>query len=75
MRSAGNGVVDLNVISNSGGLHWVEAARAAGYKYAVIAQSAGAANFWQDEDLAEGLAESYENASAGVFSFHRPVWI
>ena len=68
VRSVGNGV-DLVVISqgsNSDGLHWMEAARAAGYKYAVIAHSA-VVYFWPNDDVAEKLAESYENASAGYF--------
>jgi glycosyltransferase involved in cell wall biosynthesis len=68
VRSVGNGV-DLVVISqgtNSDGLHWMEASRAAGYKYAVIAHSA-AVYFWPDDDIAERLAESYENASAAYF--------
>src|ERR1017187_5052167 len=61
VRSVGKGV-DLIVISqgsNSDGLHWMEASRAAGYKYVVIAQSA-AANFWPDDNIAERLAKSYE---------------
>ena len=68
VRSAGNGV-DLVVISqgsNSDGLHWMEASRAAGYKYAVIVQSA-AVYFWPNDDVAERLAGSYENASAAFF--------
>jgi glycosyltransferase involved in cell wall biosynthesis len=68
VHSVGNGV-DLVVISqgsNSDGLHWMEAARAAGYKYAVIAQSASVCS-WPVDDVAERLAESYEHASAGYF--------
>jgi glycosyltransferase involved in cell wall biosynthesis len=68
VRSVGNGV-DLVVISqgsNSDGLRWMEASRAAGYKYAVIAHSATVYS-WPDDDVAERLAESYESASAGYF--------
>lgn len=68
VRSVAKGV-DLVVISqgsNSDGLHWMEAARAAGCNYAVIVQSA-AVFFWPDDDVAERLAESYENASAAYF--------
>jgi len=68
VRSVGNGV-DLVVISqgsNSDGLPWMEASRAAGYKYAVIVQSASVYS-WPNDELAIRLAESYENASAGYF--------
>jgi glycosyltransferase involved in cell wall biosynthesis len=68
VRSAGDGV-DLVVISqgsNSDGLRWMEAARAAGHKYVVIVQGA-AANIWPDDNTAERLAESYENASVAYF--------
>lgn len=68
VRSAGDGV-DLVVISqghNADGLEWMEAVRAAGYKYAVIAQSA-VVYWWPDDDRAERLAESYEKASAAYF--------
>jgi len=68
VRSVGNGV-DLVVISqgsNADGLPWMEASRAAGYRYAIIVQSA-AVNFWPDDDAAERLAESYENARAAYF--------
>jgi glycosyltransferase involved in cell wall biosynthesis len=68
MRAVADGV-DLVVISqgaNADGLGWMEAARQAGYKYAVIAQSA-VVYFWPEDDVAERLAESYEKASAAYF--------
>lgn len=68
LRSAAAGV-DLVVISqgaNADGLGWMEAARAAGHKYAVIAQSA-VVYWWPVDDVAERLAESYEKASAAYF--------
>ena len=68
VRSVGDRV-DLVVISqgsNLDGLQWMEAARAAGHKYVVIVQSA-TANFWPDDNVAERLAESYENASVAYF--------
>jgi glycosyltransferase involved in cell wall biosynthesis len=68
VRSAGDGV-DLVVVSQGGntdGLPWMEAARAAGYKYAVIAQCAAEA-WWPDDDIAERLAASYESASRAYF--------
>jgi hypothetical protein len=57
--------VDLVVISqgsNFDGLPWMEKARAAGYKYVVIAQG-GAELFWPDDNRAERLAASSEAAS------------
>src|ERR1019366_2689784 len=51
VRSVGKGV-DLVVISqgsNADGLHWIEAVRAAGYKYAIIAHSAAGCS-WPDDD-------------------------
>ena len=68
VRSAGSGV-DLVVISqgyNADGLEWMEAVRAAGYKYAIIAQSAWV-SWWPADDIAERLAESYKNAGAAYF--------
>ena len=68
VRLAAEGV-DLIVISQSynvDGLQWMEAARAAGHKYAAISQSA-VVYWWPDDDVAERLAESYENASAAYF--------
>ena len=60
---------DLVVISqgkNMDGLVWTEAARACGFKYAVIVQTA-AESWWPDDGMAERLAESYEGASAVYF--------
>jgi glycosyltransferase involved in cell wall biosynthesis len=68
VRKAGQGV-DLVVISqgaNFDGLRWMEAARAQGLKYVVIAQSA-VVYWWPDDSNAERLAESYEKASATYF--------
>jgi len=68
VREAGRGV-DLVVISqgaNGEGLPWMEEARAAGYRYVVIAQSA-VVYWWPDDDIAERLAECYENARAAYF--------
>ncbi len=71
VRSVGAGV-DLVVVSQGGsvdGLNWMEAAQAAGLRYAVIAQ--GAAEFyWPDDDRAERLAASYEGASRAYFVSH-----
>jgi glycosyltransferase involved in cell wall biosynthesis len=68
VRSIG-GSVDLVVVSqgaNTDGLPWMEAAHAAGLKYAVIAE--GATDHWWPEDhVAEKLAEAYENASGAYF--------
>lgn len=68
-QSAAADGVDLVVISqgtNTEGLLWMEAARAAGCKYAVIAQAA-AEQRWPHDDIGERLAEGYENASATYF--------
>jgi glycosyltransferase involved in cell wall biosynthesis len=68
VRSVG-GDVDLVVIcspDNATGLEWMEAARRTGRKYAAIAQSA-VVYWWPEDDRAERLAESYENASAAYF--------
>ena len=68
VRVVGNGV-DLVVVSqgsNTDGLPWMEAARAAGFKYAVIAE--GAADFsWPDDEAAGRLGESYEGACGAYF--------
>jgi glycosyltransferase involved in cell wall biosynthesis len=61
--------VDLVVISqgdNVDGLPWMEAVEAAGYKYAVIAQSA-VVYWWPDDDVAERSAKAYEKASGAYF--------
>jgi glycosyltransferase involved in cell wall biosynthesis len=61
--------VDLIVISqgaNADGLQWLEAARATGRRYAIIVQGA-AEHWWPHDDVAERLAEAYENASASYF--------
>jgi glycosyltransferase involved in cell wall biosynthesis len=68
LRSVGSGV-DLIVISQGGntdGLVWMEAARAAGLKYAVIAQAA-AEVWWPVDETAERLSVCYEAASAAYF--------
>lgn len=60
---------DLIVISqseNTDGLEWMEAARAAGRKYAVIAQSA-VVYWWPPDPIAERLATAYDNAAAAYF--------
>jgi glycosyltransferase involved in cell wall biosynthesis len=66
--SAANGV-DLVVISQGGnidGLSWMEEARAAGHKYAVVAHIA-AEVWWPGDDLAARLANSYESAAGSYF--------
>ena len=68
MRAAGSDV-DLVVVcspDNKTGLEWMESARAAGRKYAVIAQSA-VVYWWPDDDTSERLAKAYENASGSYF--------
>lgn len=68
LRSVANGV-DLIVISqgdNSDGLDWIEATRATGSKYAIIAQSA-VVYWWPADERAERLADVYENASGAYF--------
>lgn len=68
VRSIGSDT-DLIVISvpdNTSGIHWIEAARATGRKYAIIAQSA-VVYWWPEDDRAEKLAALYENASASYF--------
>jgi glycosyltransferase involved in cell wall biosynthesis len=68
VRTAGLGV-DLVVISqgdNQDGLVWMEASQAARLKYAVIAQSA-VVYWWPDDESAERLAKSYDNATAAYF--------
>jgi glycosyltransferase involved in cell wall biosynthesis len=61
--------IDLVVISqgsNTDGLSWMEDARSAGHRYAVIAQGA-APHCWPDDELSQKLAESYEHASGAFF--------
>jgi glycosyltransferase involved in cell wall biosynthesis len=68
VRSVGRHA-DLLVISqgsNGDGLEWMEGAKAAGYRYAAIAQSA-VVYWWPSDQHAERLAESYEGASAAYF--------
>ncbi len=68
VRKVGKGV-DLVVISlglNGDGLPWMEAAKAAGLRYAVIAH--GAADFyWPGDDVASRQAASYEGARGAYF--------
>ena len=55
--AAAGGDVDLVVVSspdNRTGLEWMESARAAGRKYAVIAQSA-VVYWWPDDDIADTI--------------------
>jgi glycosyltransferase involved in cell wall biosynthesis len=68
MQKAGKDV-DLVVISqgaNVDGLQWMEAARALGLSYAVIAQAA-AEEWWPADDAAERLSVCYEGARAAYF--------
>jgi glycosyltransferase involved in cell wall biosynthesis len=68
VRTLGKGM-DLVVVSqgsNTDGLEWLLAAKAAGYKYAAIAQSA-VVYWWPPDEVAEMLADGYENASAAYF--------
>jgi glycosyltransferase involved in cell wall biosynthesis len=67
--AAAGGDADLVVVcspDNKTGLKWMESARAAGRKYAVIAQSA-VVYWWPDDDTSERLAAAYENASGSYF--------
>jgi glycosyltransferase involved in cell wall biosynthesis len=60
---------DLVVVSqgdNADGLDWLEAARAAGRKYAVISQAA-VVYWWPEDATAERLRGAYENATAAYF--------
>ena len=68
VRKAGEGV-DLVVISqgaNFDGLVWMERTRHVGLKYVAIAHSA-VVYWWPEDEVAERLAESYEEASASYF--------
>jgi glycosyltransferase involved in cell wall biosynthesis len=60
---------DLIVVSqggNSESVEWLEAARANGYAYAIIAQAAVEA-WWPDDALIERLAAAYEAACCSFF--------
>ena len=68
VRSIGIGA-NLVVISqgaNADGLPWMEAARAVGYKYAVVAHIVAEA-WWPEDDAAEKLSECYESAIQAYF--------
>jgi glycosyltransferase involved in cell wall biosynthesis len=68
VRAVGEGV-DLVVISqgiNSDGLPWMEAAKAARQKYAVIAQAVHD-YYWPDDVTVDRQAASYEGASRAYF--------
>lgn len=68
MRALGDGT-DLVVISQGGNtdcLVWAEAARALGYKYALIAEGAYDI-LWPDDSGVRRLAEAYESAAAAYF--------
>jgi glycosyltransferase involved in cell wall biosynthesis len=68
LRALGDGVhlVVISQGSNRDGLGWMESARAAGYKYVVIAHGV-AVYWWPDDDLAEKLAQAYRNAVSAYF--------
>src|SRR5215469_26299 len=60
---------DLVVVSQGGntdGLPWMEALRAAGCKYAAIAEG-GSIAWWPEDELAERLAKAYEAAAGAYF--------
>ena len=68
VQSLGRGA-DLLVISqgsNADGIEWMQAAKAAGFRYTAIAQSA-VVYWWPSDEHAKKLANSYENASAAYF--------
>jgi glycosyltransferase involved in cell wall biosynthesis len=68
VRKAASGV-DLVIISqgaNSDGLGWMEYAKAEGYKYVSISQSA-VIYWWPSDDDAERLRKAFEHASAAYF--------
>jgi glycosyltransferase involved in cell wall biosynthesis len=66
--SLGSGV-DLVVISQGSvadGLPWIEAARDAALKYAIIVQAASEVS-WPADDIAERLASGFENSARAYF--------
>lgn len=68
LRSIAQGV-DLIVISQGGntdGFPWMDAARAGGYKYAVISQWASEAA-WAEDSFAEKMGAAYEGAVSAYF--------
>ena len=61
--------MDLVVVSqgsNTDGIEWMEAAKAADYKYAAIAHSAVVYS-WPSDEHAEKLVEGYDKASVAYF--------
>lgn len=68
IRKLGDGVqlVVISQGSNRDGLTWMESVRAAGYKYVVVAHGV-VAYWWPDDDLAERLAQAYQNAARAYF--------
>jgi glycosyltransferase involved in cell wall biosynthesis len=68
LREVGEGV-DLVVISqgsNDDGLVWIEATKAAGYRYAIVSQSA-VVYWWPADDFADRLAKVHDDATATYF--------
>src|SRR5260370_25264104 len=74
VRTVGDGaqLVVVSQGSNTDGLAWMESARAAGYKYVVIAHGA-AAHWWPNDDLAERLAQAYRDAVSAYFVSPAPL--
>jgi glycosyltransferase involved in cell wall biosynthesis len=64
--SAGTDLIVISQGSDHDGLHWMEAARSSGYKYASVVQAAAEA-WWPDDDTAERMADLYEAASCAFF--------
>jgi len=62
----GAGLIVISQGANIEGLEWMEACRLNGYRYAVIAQGA-AEQWWPCDNVAQRLAECYENACAAYF--------